>query len=345
MIFKAYPLLRKILFQLPPEEAHFFTFKFLKLLKTLPLKKTFFGKEEEVRLARECMGLMFPNPVGLAAGLDKDAELIPIWEAMGFGFAEIGTVTPKPQWGNPKPRLFRLVEDKALINRLGFNSKGVYEVVQNLKNYQGSLIVGANIGKNKETPLEKAEEDYLTCFHELAPYADYITVNISSPNTPQLRELQKPNYLNNLLEKLKKAQAQYQTATKPLPICLKLAPDLDETGLKDIVDAVISQGIEGIIATNTTVERSPALKSPYRNETGGLSGAPLLSKANEILQRLKAYANDKLTLVGVGGIVHPQDALTKIKAGADLVQLYTGFIYEGPQLISEIKQMLLLSQE
>ncbi len=334
-----YALLRPLLFLLEPEQAHTLCFKILKQLQKLPLAK-YHKTDSTISLAQTCMGLNFSNPVGLAAGLDKNAELIPIWEKLGFGFIEVGTVTPKPQLGNPKPRMFRLKDDRAIINRMGFNNQGVDVLIENLQRYPFTIPLGINIGKNKDTPLESADDDYLMCFHKVAPFADYVTINLSSPNTPGLRELQKKHYLTQLLDKLKEAQVKYQTADKPLPICVKIAPDLNESELTDIVESLIEYKIEGLIMTNTTIERPSHLKDLQKQEQGGLSGAPLFNLSNKILQQAKNLAGDNLTIIGVGGIMSGEQAQQKFKCGADLVQIFSGLIYQGPGLLSEIKNTL-----
>ena len=333
-----YPLLRGVLFQLPPETAHHVTFQLLKALPWCP--SACLNSESFDHLTKNVMRLIFPNPLGLSAGLDKNGELLNVWDKLGFGFIEVGTVTPRPQLGNQKPRLFRLKKDKALINRLGFNNLGVDALIPRISRYEGKAILGINIGKNKDTPNENAVDDYLTCFHKVAPFADYITLNISSPNTPGLRELQKVDSLNQLLEPLKTAQAQYQTADKPLPICVKIAPDVTFEDLDMMVEVFLNHNIEGIIATNTTIDRNFNLKDSEQNEQGGLSGAPLLNKSNEILCHLKKKISDRMALIGVGGIMDSATAKTKLAQGADLLQVYTGLIYRGPGLIKEILRSL-----
>jgi len=333
-----YALLRPLAFLLEPEQAHTLCFKLLKQLQNLSAIKQC-KVQSTTCLPQSCMGLNFSNPVGLAAGLDKNAELIMIWEKLGFGFVEVGTITPKPQYGNPKPRLFRLKNDRAIINRMGFNNQGIDVVIKNLQKYQPAVPLGINIGKNKDTPLECADDDYLTCFHQLAPFADYITINLSSPNTPGLRGLQQKRQLTQLLDKLKDAQVKYQTQNKPLPICVKIAPDLNEQELENIVTALIEYKVEGLITTNTTITRPSTLKNSLKQEQGGLSGAPLFNMSNKILQQAKILAGDNLTIIGVGGIMSGAQAQQKFKCGADLVQIYSGFIYKGPALISDIKSV------
>lgn len=333
-MFFAYPLLRPLLFQLQPETAHHLSFQLLKGLAWWPASLCSFAQES--KLQKKMMGLEVRNLLGLAAGLDKNGELLKVWDKLGFGFIEVGTVTPLAQMGNPKPRLFRLVKDTALINRLGFNNLGVDALVENIRTYQGQALLGVNIGKNKDTPNEKADEDYLTCFHKVAPYADYITINISSPNTPGLRELQKADYLNTLLYKLKEAQSKYSSAKKPLPICVKIAPDIEINDLDEMLNSFLIYKIEGVIATNTTIARNLNLKDSQQNEQGGLSGAPLFEKSNQILSHIKAHVGNRITLIGVGGITDGATAAKKLESGADFLQIYTGLIYKGPSLIQEI---------
>ncbi len=288
------------------------------------------------RLEKNVFGLTFKNPVGLAAGFDKDAKLYNELSNFGFGFVEIGTLTPKPQIGNPKKRLFRLKEDKAIINRMGFNNGGVEEAVNRLRKNKG-VLVGGNIGKNKVTPNDKAVDDYVICFNALFDHVDYFVVNVSSPNTPNLRALQDKEPLTALLNTL---QGLNNGKVKAKPILLKIAPDLTDEQLLDIIDIVNTTRIAGVIATNTTISRE-GLKSSNKEEIGGLSGKPLTNRSTEVIRFLAEKSNKAFPIIGVGGIHSAQDALEKIKAGADLVQLYTGFIYEGPQLVKDINKALL----
>jgi len=281
-------------------------------------------------------GLTFKNPVGLAAGFDKDAKLFNELSNFGFGFIEIGTLTPKPQKGNPKKRLFRLKTDSAIINRMGFNNGGVFEAVERLKK-NNSVLIGGNIGKNKITPNEHAVDDYLICFEALFDYVDYFVVNVSSPNTPNLRELQDKEPLTRLLCTLKSENSKKEN---PKPILLKIAPDLTNEQLLDIIDIVNDTKIDGVIATNTTISRD-GLISDSRSETGGLSGKPLANRSTEVIKFLAQKSHKAFPIIGVGGIHSASDAIEKIKAGADLVQLYTGFIYEGPSLVNKINKALL----
>jgi len=290
----------------------------------------------DTRLEREVFGLKFKNPVGLAAGLDKDAKLYSELENFGFGFIEIGTITPKGQEGNPKKRLFRLIEDNALINRMGFNNGGIDQAIERLKKNKGTLI-GGNIGKNKITPNEQATDDYVICFEALFPYVDYFVVNVSSPNTPNLRALQDKEPLTALLNTL---QEKNNAKPKSKPILLKIAPDLTDSQLIDIIDIVKDTKIAGVIATNTTISRE-GLQSSKKDEMGGLSGKPLTKRSTEVIRFLADKSNHAFPIIGVGGIHTPEDALEKLNAGASLIQLYTGFIYEGPALIKAINKRIL----
>ncbi|WP_283642485.1 quinone-dependent dihydroorotate dehydrogenase [Croceibacter atlanticus] len=333
-------ILRPILFKSDPEEIHHFTFSSVRRLFKVPGSKNIIKKLYQVndtRLEREVFGLKFKNPVGLAAGFDKDAKLYKELSHFGFGFIEIGTVTPKPQPGNPKKRLFRLKEDQAIINRMGFNNGGVAEAVVRLQKNK-NVLIGGNIGKNKVTPNDEAVNDYILCFNALFSVVDYFVVNVSSPNTPGLRELQDKEPLTKLLATLQGLNAQKE---KRKPILLKIAPDLTEDQLLDIIDIVATTKIDGVIATNTTISRD-GLTSVNKEETGGLSGKPLTKRSTEVIRFLSERSNKAFPIIGVGGIHSAQDALEKIEAGASLVQLYTGFIYEGPQLIKDINTELLL---
>jgi len=332
-------IIRPILFLFDPEKVHYFTFSLIRFLSKIPLFSSIFRGIYEVndqRLERKLFGLTFKNPVGLAAGFDKDAKLFNELSNFGFGFVEIGTITPKPQDGNPKKRLFRLREDAAIINRMGFNNGGVKEAVERLKKNKGVLI-GGNIGKNKVTPNESAVNDYVICFNELFDYVDYFVVNVSSPNTPNLRALQDKEPLTNLLNTLQDLNTK---KLNPKPILLKIAPDLTDEQLLDIIDIVADTKIEGVIASNTTISRE-GLQSSNKNEMGGLSGKPLTNRSTEVIRFLSKKSNKAFPIIGVGGIHSAKDALEKIEAGADLIQLYTGFIYEGPKLIKDINKSLL----
>jgi dihydroorotate dehydrogenase len=338
-------IIRPILFWFDPEKVHHFTFSLIRTISKLPGFKSLFKKlylVEDKKLERELFGLTFKNPVGLAAGFDKDAKLFNELSNFGFGFIEIGTLTPKPQDGNPKKRLFRLKEDSAIINRMGFNNGGVEEAVERLKNPSTSLrargvLIGGNIGKNKVTPNEDAVKDYEICFNSLFDYVDYFVVNVSSPNTPNLRALQDKEPLTELLKALQVLNFQ---KPKSKPILLKIAPDLTNEQLDDIIDIVKTTKIDGVIATNTTISRE-GLQSKNKSEVGGMSGKPLKSRSTEVIKYLSEKSNKAFPIIGVGGIHSAEDALEKIEAGADLVQLYTGFIYEGPKLITSINKALL----
>lgn len=328
-------IIRPLLFRLDPEKAHHLTFSLLKNFGSLA--SFFLGKPiEDPRLEREVFGLKFKNPVGLAAGLDKDAVAYQQFSDLGFGFVEIGTITPKAQPGNEKKRLFRLIEDSGIINRMGFNNSGVDVAVERLKKNKGVLI-GGNIGKNKITPNEEAVNDYKICFEKLFDYVDYFVVNVSSPNTPNLRALQDKEPLTKLLGELQKLNRE---KPKPKPILLKIAPDLTEEQLLDIIDIVKETQIAGVIATNTTLSREN-LKSENQKESGGLSGKPLTKRSTEVIRFLSEKSGKAFPIIGVGGIHTAEDAMEKLNAGASLVQLYTGFIYEGPDLIRKINKKIL----
>ncbi|TLF45702.1 quinone-dependent dihydroorotate dehydrogenase [Maribacter aurantiacus] len=341
-------VIRPILFLFDPEKVHHFSFALIKIISKvglLGLLKPVFTLEDE-RLEREVFGLKFKNPVGLAAGFDKNAVLYNELSDFGFGFVEIGTLTPKPQDGNPKKRLFRLKADSAIINRMGFNNEGVFEAVERLKK-EHRVLIGGNIGKNKVTPNDEAIKDYMICFDALFDYVDYFVVNVSSPNTPGLRELQDKEPLTRLLRELEVTNKKMAAdrSVKRRPILLKIAPDLTNNQLLDIIDIVADTKIDGVIATNTTVERKN-LKSHglLLEEAGGLSGKPLKDKSTEVIRFLAERSNKAFPIIGVGGIHAPQDALEKLRAGADLVQLWTGFIYEGPILVKKINQAILAEE-
>ncbi|MEN7551335.1 quinone-dependent dihydroorotate dehydrogenase [Rapidithrix thailandica] len=340
--------IRPILFQIDPEKVHHWVFRSLKFFFSIPGVRFFVKKKYQVKapeLTTEICGLKFPSPVGLAAGLDKNAQLINILPAFGFGFIEIGTVTPKPQEGNPKPRLFRLKSDSALINRMGFNNDGVDKILKRLKKRRSNIIIGGNIGKNKVTPNEEAVNDYLTCFEALYDHVDFFTVNVSSPNTPNLRALQDKEPLSHLLFTLQKVN---HTKANPKPIFLKIAPDLTHTQLDEIIEIVEETQIAGVIATNTTINRH-ALKTSKTTldkiGNGGLSGKPLNSRSTEVIRYIHKKSEGKVKIIGVGGIHSAEDAIEKLLAGASLVQIYTGFIYEGPDLVKEINKAVLRSQK
>ena len=332
-------IIRPILFKQDAEHVHHFTANNLRRLFSIPGVKALYKSlfvVEDARLHRQVFGLDFKNPVGLAAGFDKEAKLYQEMDALGFGFIEIGTVTPKGQPGNEQPRLFRLIEDEAIINRMGFNNEGVEAAVDRLKKNR-SVLIGGNIGKNKVTPNELANQDYAICFDALFPYVDYFVVNVSSPNTPNLRDLQDKEPLTQLLTEL---QTKNLTQAKPKPILLKIAPDLTDSQLEDIVEIVETTKIAGVIATNTTLSRE-GLHSEKKGEMGGLSGKPLTQRSTEVIRFLHQKSEGRFPIIGVGGIHTVQDALDKLDAGATLIQLYTGFIYEGPGLIRDINKALL----
>jgi len=337
--------IKPILFLFPPEKAHRLTLFFLKIALALPLVRHFFKSLYSIndeRLKRKVFGLTFENPVGLAAGFDKDGKHFKAMTALGFGFIEIGTVTPKPQSGNPKPRLFRLPKDGALINRMGFNNEGVEALVERLKKGRPQrVILGANIGKNKDTPNDRASEDYAICFEALFPYVDYFVVNVSSPNTPNLRDLQEKEPLTRLLSHLQKLN---RPKKQPKPILLKIAPDLNNEQLVDILEIVASTQIAGIIATNTSIARDNLTTNQKKIKNigaGGLSGTPLSRRSTEVIRFLNTASAGKVTVIGVGGIGSTADAMEKLKAGASLIQIYTGLIYEGPSLVKAINRTLL----
>ncbi|MCE2612721.1 quinone-dependent dihydroorotate dehydrogenase [Flavobacteriaceae bacterium D16] len=340
-------LIRPILFLFDPERVHYFSFAAIKVLSKLGFSSLIrrIYLLEDKRLERELFGLKFKNPVGLAAGFDKDAKLYNELSDFGFGFIEIGTLTPKPQDGNPKKRLFRLKADKAIINRMGFNNQGVYNAVERLEKPH-RVLIGGNIGKNKITPNKEAMKDYLICLEALFDHVDYFVVNVSSPNTPGLRELQDKEPLTKLLIALKKenkALAQSK-GTDEKPILLKIAPDLNEGQLLDTITIVKSSEIEGVIATNTTIERE-GLESDVllTEEGGGLSGKPLTRHSTEVIRFLAEKSQNAFPIIGVGGIHSAEDALEKLEAGASLVQLWTGFVYEGPGLVKRINKAILKS--
>lgn len=343
-------LLKPFFFLLSPEKAHRVALVLFRLSLRIPLLNTLvrriFGFHD-TRLERQLFGLTFPNPVGLAAGFDKDGKYIDLLSALGFGFIELGTVTPKPQSGNPQPRLFRLPSDQALINRMGFNNEGVEALVSRLKNRKNNhrLIIGGNIGKNKVTPNEKAVDDYAICFEALFPYVDYFVVNVSSPNTPGLRELQEKEPLTALLSQIQRLN---QAKARPKPVLLKIAPDLTDSQLDDILDIVQETRLDGVIATNTTIDRGGLTTDSKKVSdigAGGLSGQPLKDRATEVIRYLAQKTDGRLPIIGVGGIASPEDAVEKLQAGASLVQVYTGLIYSGPLLIKRINQLLLKEKD
>ena len=330
-----YKYIRPLLFKLDPEVSHELSLDWMGALERLKLLSLF--SSERVHDPVEVLGLKFPNAVGLAAGLDKNGDYFNALGALGFGFVEIGTVTPKAQEGNPKPRLFRLEEEQGVINRMGFNNKGVEHLVNQVKQTRRfNGVLGINIGKNKTTPEENALDDYLVCLDAVYPHADYVTVNISSPNTPGLRNLQFGETLNQLLAGIKKRQkllaAEYD---KYVPILVKIAPDMTDDELKATAESFLAQGIDGVIATNTTIGREGVELSPHAEEAGGLSGLPVKDKSTHAIKVLAQALDHKIPIIGVGGILSGDDAAEKLAAGASLVQLYSGFIYRGPELVCE----------
>ncbi|WP_350292363.1 quinone-dependent dihydroorotate dehydrogenase [uncultured Croceitalea sp.] len=341
--------IRPLLFLLNAETAHHFSFSAIRILSKLGFSSLFRSLYliEDKRLEREVFGIKFKNPVGLAAGFDKDAKLYNEFSDFGFGFIEIGTLTPKGQPGNPKPRLFRLLDDQGIINRMGFNNGGVYDAVERLKK-KHRVIVGGNIGKNKVTKNEEAVKDYLICFDALFEHVDYFVVNVSSPNTPGLRELQDKKPLTDILKKLKRENTKIAKSygVDEKPILLKIAPDLTNNQLLDIISIINTTKIDGVIATNTTISRK-GLKShlTLAEEKGGLSGKPLTNRSTEVIRFLAEKSNKSFPIIGVGGIHSAEDALEKLEAGADLVQLYTGFVYEGPGLLKQINKAILEKEQ
>ena len=329
-----YRLLRPALFQLDPETAHHLTLGSLNALYSLGLSGII--APHPAADPRTVMGLVFPNPVGLAAGLDKNGNCIDGLAALGFGFIEIGTTTPLPQPGNPKPRLFRLPQANAIINRMGFNNDGVDKLVENVRRADYRGILGINIGKNAATPIEKAADDYLICLRKVYAYASYVAVNISSPNTKHLRQLQDENALNSLLAQLKAEQRKLaDTHGKYVPLVLKIAPDMEAEQIAAIARLLMQHRIDGVIATNTTLSREGVENLPHAEESGGLSGAPVRDKSTAVIRQLAAELRGALPIIGVGGILSGVDAAEKIRVGAALVQIYSGLIYRGPELVAE----------
>ncbi len=338
-----YRLIRPFLFQLPPEKAHHFalgtlnTICHIKGFKSL-LQKYFSG--HQTPFEKKIGKLTFRNPIGLAAGFDKNAAYIESMQTLGFGFIEIGTVTPRPQSGNPKPRLFRLQKDGALINRMGFNNDGLAQVIENLKKTKAEVVIGGNIGKNKDTPNEQAEQDYEACFEGLYPYVDYFTVNISSPNTPNLRDLQQKEPLQRIFYTLQNLN---QKLGENKPIFVKIAPDISLAQVDEMIETASKMKIDGIIATNTSISREGLMHPKNKLEhigAGGVSGKPVKSVSTNIIKHIAAHRPEHFFIIGVGGIFSPTDAIEKLQAGADLLQLYTGFIYQGPGLVRNINKAI-----
>lgn len=341
MLYSLYqPLIRPCLFTMDPEKAHLLTMKMMSIASRSPLLTSLVSQKVESRPCR-VMGLDFPNPVGLAAGLDKDGEAIDAFAALGFGFIEVGTVTPKPQPGNDKPRLFRVLPAEGLINRMGFNNLGVDHLVENIKKSRYKGILGVNIGKNKVTPIEESVNDYLYCLEKVYNYASYVAVNISSPNTPNLRTLQLGDALVELVQALKKKQHELAVANnRYVPIAIKIAPDLSDEEIENICRIFLENDVDGIIATNTTLDREMIANMPHVTEAGGLSGKPEFRKSTDILAKINKIINGRIPIIGVGGVDSPMAAAEKIKNGASLIQIYSGFIYKGPELIKNIVNYL-----
>jgi dihydroorotate dehydrogenase len=337
-------LIRPLLFSIDPESAHHLAMRMASIAAKFPFGHHLLGggsTDNIPGLVRESMGLSFTNPVGLAAGFDKDARYLSTLEKMGFGFLELGTVTPRPQQGNPRPRLFRLPQDKALINRMGFNNDGVEAMVRRLeKRKNNAIILGGNIGKNKDTPNEEAYKDYMICFEKLYDAVDYFVVNVSSPNTPGLRSLQEKEPLRNILMRLQDVNS----GRKAKPIALKIAPDLDDSQIAEVCELAEETGLAGLVLTNTTVSREGLRTHKERLEAigaGGLSGKPVFERSNTVLGLARKWLPKHISLIGVGGIMEPKDALVKFKQGADLIQIYTGFVYYGPGLPAGINKLIL----
>lgn len=326
-----------MLFCLPAEASHNLALRAMKVGDVLGASPLLAASTSALAQPKRVMGIEFPHVVGLAAGLDKNADYVDALSSMGFGFIEVGTLTPRPQPGNPKPRMFRLKDERAIINRLGFNNKGIEHACGNIAKLRNRGVVGINIGKNFDTPVEEANHDYIYCLRLAYQLADYITVNISSPNTPGLRNLQFGDEFNSLLDALKEEQMRLEGEHKIYtPIAVKLAPDMTEEQIASCCESLLSRQFDGVIATNTTLDRASVASHPHADEAGGLSGAPLGVKSCEVLQCIKAEVGDRMPLIGVGGIMTAEDAQKRVAAGADLLQIYTGFIYQGPPLIEQI---------
>jgi dihydroorotate dehydrogenase len=336
-------LVRPLLFSFDPEWVHYFTLNTLRLLNKIPFSSWLFRKIysfQNSSLEKELFGIKFKNPVGLAAGFDKNGKYIKEMSNLGFGFIEIGTITPKPQPGNPKKRLFRVQNDLAIINRLGINNDGNILCAERLKKNNSDVVIGGNIGKNTTTSNENADTDYIQNFEILHQYVDYFVLNVSCPNVSNFTKLQDVEFLRKLIPQLKKINS---TKPKKKPILIKISPDLNQDQLDETIDLILSENLDGIIATNTTTSRNNLKTNKSKIEkigNGGLSGEPLKNKSTEVIRYISKKTNGNLPIIGVGGIMNPKDALDKIKAGADLIQLYTGFIYEGPSIVKKINQYL-----
>ena len=340
-------LIRPILFLFDPEKVHHFTFSLLKFSFKIPFVKSIVKSlysVEHPSLERNLFGLNFKNPIGLGAGFDKNAVLFNELEAFGFGFIEIGTVTPKSQEGNPKKRLFRLINDKGIINRMGFNNEGVEAIVKRLKNRKSSLIIGGNIGKMTNSSADQYTDDYLTCFKELYPHVDYFVLNVSCPNVGSMAKLQDKDYLIELISSVQSENMKLSGESKLRPVLLKIAPDLNEVQLQEIIDIVAETKIDGVIASNTSINRERLKATSDQLDAignGGLSGQPVKDRSTAVIRFLSEKSNNAFPIIGIGGIHSANDALEKIEAGADLVQVFTGFIYEGPSLIKNINKALI----
>lgn len=334
LIEKFYPVMKPWLFRMDAEQAHTFTVKMMIMAHRFGMLQSVVDTPQQ---ACSVMGLSFPNPLGLGAGMDKSASAVDAWGAVGFGFVEVGTLTPRPQPGNPKPRLFRLPEHQALINRMGFNNPGIHSAVARLRNRKTKAVVGVNIGKNFDTPNEKAVDDYLHCQQAAYAVADYIAVNISSPNTKGLRDLQAEDSVRQLISALKTQQvALRKEHGKTVPLLVKIAPDLNDMQIEALARVFNEQSIDGVIATNTTIDRAAVVGHPLEKETGGLSGAPVLEKSNLVLQAFRMLLNEQIPLIGIGGITQGSHATEKMRLGAALLQVYSGLVYRGPALVREV---------
>ena len=334
-----YRIIRELLFILPPEVSHYVALELLKLGSLLRINQLIsrFTQRNVAQKSTQVMSIDFPNQVGIAAGLDKNGDYISVFESLGFGFVEIGTVTPRPQTGNPKPRLFRLAKKNAIINRMGFNNKGVDYLVKQVKKSSHKIPLGINIGKNFDTPIESAIDDYLICLNKVYDYADYVVINISSPNTPDLRNLQHGDYLQDLLSALIKQQAVLAIAfDKYIPLLVKVAPDLDEEEIGSMSDIFLAQKIDGLITTNTSIDKNSVKDLLYGQETGGLSGEPIFTHSLQTQNAFFKALGGQIPIIGVGGICDTKSAIKRLNSGAALIQIYTGFIYEGPGLVNKI---------
>lgn len=339
LVSSLYPALKPWLFKMDAEHAHEWTTRMMRVANGLGLLTA--GQETLVSKPVECLGLKFPNALGLAAGMDKSASAVEAWSALGFGFVEVGTLTPRPQPGNPKPRLFRLPEHEALINRMGFNNVGIHAAVKRLEKRRTKAVVGVNIGKNFDTPNEAAVNDYLYCLKVAYPVADYIAVNISSPNTKGLRDLQAEESIRQLLAAIKKEQASLQTEHgKKVPVLVKIAPDLEGAQIEALARVFNELAVDGVIATNTTISRAAVVGHPLENEAGGLSGAPVKQRSTEVIRAFRELLREQTPIIGVGGILSGADAAEKMQAGATLVQVYSGLVYRGPGLVRDVLETI-----